>query len=157
MARHLLVDGSNLVHAWPELRALRARSARAARARLADSLGAIHDAEGIRVTLVFDGQGSELTLEEPSGQPTFAVVTSPAGMTADDVIERWVGKSPAPADCVVATNDRAERQTVEALGASSISADDLASWVRRAEDRLRARLEQQRRKTDRRWREPGGA
>jgi predicted RNA-binding protein with PIN domain len=152
LAKHLLVDGSNILHAWPELAALLRRDRDAARSRLAHSLASIHDSEEVRVSLVFDGRGGELVLERPAGLSTFTIAFTPTGMTADDLIEQWVGKSRVPSDCLVATDDRAERQTIEALGASGMSAADLASWVARAEQRMGARLGQARRATDRDWR-----
>jgi uncharacterized protein len=153
LAKHLLVDGTNILHAWPELRALLARDREAARSRLSSALAAIHDAEGMRVTLVFDGRGPELVLDQPSGQPTFTHAITPSGLTADDVIERMVGRSGAPADCLVATDDRAERATVEALGAGSLSAADLAAWTERAAGRLGRKLAAGRRENERRWRD----
>lgn len=154
--RHLLVDGSNVIHAWPELRALAGRDRGAARSALSRALAALHDAEGIRVTLVFDGSGAELSLENPSGQPTFTHAHAPAGMTADDVIEQWVGRSREPAACLVATDDRAERSTVEALGAATLSAADLAAWAERAAGRQRSHLQRRHRENDRKWRGPPG-
>ncbi len=65
---------------------------------------------------------------------TFAHIYTPAGTTADDVIAQLVGQAREPGDCVVATDDRGERQAVEALGAGGISSADLASWIDRAEN-----------------------
>ena len=55
-AKHLLVDGPNILHAWPELRSLLRRDRSAARSQLTGRLAAIHDAEAVRLTLVFDGR-----------------------------------------------------------------------------------------------------
>jgi predicted RNA-binding protein with PIN domain len=150
--RHLLVDGSNVMHAWPELRALLPDRRESARGRLAQAVGVLHDLEGIRVTLVFDGRGAQLSVEQPTGAGTFAQVHTPAGVTADDAIIQLVRQARRPADCVVATDDRGERQAVEALGAAVISADDLAGWVGRAGERQQARLDAGRRENEQRWR-----
>jgi len=138
--KHLLVDGSNLLHAWPELRLLEKRDRDAARSRLSKRLRVLHDFEGFRVTLVFDGKGSEIAVEHPSGQDTFTHIFTPTHLTADDVIEHMVGQSASPAQCWVATDDRAERHTVDAVGGTSLSAGELAEWVVRIEARQQAKL-----------------
>ena len=152
--KQLLVDGSNILHAWPELKAIAKRDRDAARARLSQAVSAIHDEEQIRLTLVFDGRGEEITVEYPGKAKTFVHLYTPTGTTADDVIEQLVGKASDPANCTVATNDRAERQTIETLGAAGISAEDLAAWVERAGQRQRTRLAGLKRDNERAWRKP---
>ena len=152
--RHLLIDGSNLLHAWPELKALVARDKDAARAQLVKAAAGLQEAEALRVSVVFDGRGSELVAEHPSGRSDFTVLHTPAGATADDVIEQLVANSREPGHCLVATDDRAERQTIEALGASGLSSADLAAWVRQSSGRMGARLEDRKRSNDRDWRKP---
>jgi predicted RNA-binding protein with PIN domain len=142
---HLLVDGSNVLHAWPELRGLLPADRDAARSRLSGVLAALHDIEHIRLTIVFDGRGPELTVERPAGGAGFAHIHTPAGTTADEVIIQLVGKSKFPADCIVATDDRGEREAVEALGASVISTADLAGRAGRASQRQAAQVAHQRR------------
>lgn len=150
--KHLLVDGANLVHAWPELRALMKSDREVARSQLTQRLVAIHDAEQTRVTLVFDGRGDELVVERPLGHLTFSVLYTPSSLTADDVIEQLIGRAVDPALCLVATGDQAERQTVEASGAVCVSPMDLASWVERAEARLTATVAGVNRTNARKWR-----
>jgi len=138
--KHLLVDGPNILHAWPQLRKLLRRDRDAARSQLVRRLAAIHDAEGVRVTVVFDGRGSELVFERPSQQETFTVIFTPSKLTADDVIEQLIARSAEPGCCEVATADNAERRTAEGLGASVLTPEDLAAWCGRAEQRLGAQV-----------------
>jgi predicted RNA-binding protein with PIN domain len=152
--QHLLIDGANILHAWPESRALLKRDRSAARSQLAQRVAAIHDGEQVRVTLVFDGRGKELVVERPSGQVTFSILYTPSSLTADDVIEQLVGQAAEPVNCVVATDDQAERQTVAATGAQVISSEDLAAWVRRAETRQSATVTDLRRSNSRHWPKP---
>jgi len=154
--KHLLVDGSNILHAWPELRALLKRDRDAARSRLSQLLSAIHDEEQVRLTLVFDGRGEDLTVEYPGTLKTYAHIYTPTGTTADDVIEQLVGQADDPAKCFVATDDRAERQTIEATGASGVSAKELAAWVERVDQRQRKRLAGLKRDNEQEWRRPEG-
>ena len=152
--KHLLIDGSNILHAWPELRALLKRDRDAARASLSQRVSVLHDSGQLRVTIVFDGRGNDLVIERPSGHPTFTHVYTPTGATADDVIEQLVGNAENASACIVATDDRAERQTVEALGAAGLSSADLAAWIVRAEERQRAQVSGLKRENEREWRRP---
>jgi predicted RNA-binding protein with PIN domain len=150
--KHLLVDGSNVMHAWPELRALLKRHRDLARGKLSQAVSVLHDVEQVRVTLVFDGRGREISVEQPSGHATFALIHTPSGTTADDVIERLVGQAREPGRCLVATDDRAERQVIESLGAAGLSAADLATWIERTGQRQVARLAERRHANEEKWR-----
>lgn len=138
--KHLLVDAANVLHAWPDLRALLKRDRDAARTQLIQRLGAVHDAEALRVTVVIDGRGREIVVEHPSGQSTLTVVYTPSSLTADDVIEQMVGRSADPALCEVATGDQAERNTIEATGAVWVPTADLLARIERAEQRLSSKV-----------------
>lgn len=150
--KHLLVDAANVLHAWPELRALLKRDRDAARSQLTQRLAAIHDAETMRVTLVVDGRGREIVVEHPSGQATLALIYTPSSLTADDVIEQMVGRSADASLCEVATGDQAERATIEALGAVWVPTADLLARVERAERRLGAKVADVNRTNAREWR-----
>jgi predicted RNA-binding protein with PIN domain len=152
--KHLLIDGANIVHAWPELRALLKRDRDAARAGLSRRVSVLHDVEQIRLTIVFDGRGDELVIERPTNQPTLTHLYTPSGTTADDVIEQLVGKAKDASDCLVATDDHAERQTIAALGATGLSSGDLQAWVLRADERQRAQVSGLKRENEREWRRP---
>jgi predicted RNA-binding protein with PIN domain len=154
ITKHLLVDGSNIMHAWPELRSLMPRDRDAARSRLSQSMAALHDAGHLRVTIVFDGRGLEMTVERPSGHATFSHIHTPTGTTADEVIVQLVRKSAEPCHCVVATDDRGERAAVEALGAAILSAADLAAWAGRASLRHSSQIKTNRAQNERKWRNP---
>jgi predicted RNA-binding protein with PIN domain len=152
--KHLLIDGSNILHAWPDLRALLKPARDAARSQLSQRARILHDVEQLRVTIVFDGRGGELVIERPSDHATFTHLYTPTGTTADDVIEQLVGNAPDPSRCLVATDDRAERQTIESLGAAGISSDDLSARIARADERQRAQVSGLKRENEREWRRP---
>jgi predicted RNA-binding protein with PIN domain len=149
--RHLLVDGSNVLHAWWDLREIARTDRDAARAVLLRRIATIHDAEEVRVTIVYDGRGSELSVEHPAGEPTLTVIHSPSGLTADDVIEQMVARTAVPATCLIATDDRAECDTVRAMGAMPLSTADLQAWVARAEARQATAVDEQRARVQRDW------
>lgn len=150
---HLLVDGSNVMHAWPELKTLLRRDRDAARAALVQRLAVLHDGGDMRLTVVFDGRGSEIVTERPGSEASFLVVYTPAGMTADDVIEQWVGRSAEPGSCRVASADRGVITTVSALGAEVVSPEALREWVGATERRSAGRVEWRNENNARVWRE----
>jgi predicted RNA-binding protein with PIN domain len=113
---YLLVDGHSIIFGWPELRALHSRRMASAREALVHTLTAYQDQSGVRVVLVFDGQGARASDDgEPGGIQIFY---APAGRTADDLIERLVAKYAAIHRLTVATSDRLEQQTALAFGAA---------------------------------------
>ena len=142
------------MNAWPELRILLVRDRPAARQELMRRLIPIHDSGDARVTLVFDGRSEKLVIERPFTETTFSVVYTPSSLTADDVIEQMVGNSADPSACIVATNDRAERETVLALKAASLSADELAAWINRASARQTSKVRDLRDANARAWKQP---
>ena len=148
---HLLVDGANILHAWEELRRVALRDVPSARSQLVQQLTCIHDSEQVRLTIVFDGRGKELVVDHPSEHSTLSVIHTPSSLTADDVIEQMVANSAAPASCCVATDDRAERETVLAAGAMTIDANGLRDWVKRVQSVQRNAVQNLRAANHQQW------
>jgi uncharacterized protein len=150
-SRHLLIDAYNVIHQWPETRRELRRGSQFAREMLAAAVRVIHDREHLRVTLVFDGQGTDVTLERPGAQLTFSYLYAPSSMSADDVIERMVGASPDPGSFIVVTQDLPQRRTIEALGGTVLTPRDLQDWVARAERAVAKDLDAHRKMVDKEW------
>ncbi len=149
---HILVDGSNLIHAWADLRSETRRGDKTvARERLVGRLLVLLPVACERLTVVFDGRGADLVVEHPHGPESVAVIYTPAGVTADDVIERLVARAADPATCLVATADQSERSTVEAAGAVWCSPDELAARVERAGEQQERRVAGLARDNGRKW------
>jgi predicted RNA-binding protein with PIN domain len=145
--RHLLVDAFNVIHAWPNLRAvLKEHGPDAARTQLADALRPIHDVEGWRVTIVVDGNGDEIRVERPGKELTFSYVFGPKGLTADGVIEQLVANATLPpeedrrtskkkkgeSEIVVATRDNMLSDATAASGARLMTPPLLRDWAEQA-------------------------
>lgn len=139
--KHLIVDGNNVGRAWGDTGKLWRKDADAARSQVVDRVRIWHDAMAWRVSVVFDGRGSELSVSMPTDESTLIVAYSPSGVTADSVIEQWVSNSREASDCVVVTADRALRDTVSAMGAETIGSRALREWIDRAEDGARRSIE----------------
>ena len=148
----LLVDGANVMHAWPEQRALLPRQRQTARETLIERLQVLHDSGLAEVRVVFDGRGPDVVIESRPGDPPLVVVYTATGQTADDVIEQLVAQAKDPAQCTVVTADRMVRQTIEAAGGARMSPGDLAAWIRQTETQQSAKLTARRRANDSQWR-----
>jgi len=152
--RHLLIDGHNVLHAWEDSRILMQRSAESARSHVISAGMLIHDSEHIRVSIVFDGKGDEIGIEHPGRDSGCSVLYAPASMTADDLIEQMIGASDRPQYYIVATEDRMERETVEALGAECVSPFFLKEWVERCRNRQSTAVKRRSRNQDQGWQNP---
>ncbi len=151
---HLLIDGYNLAHAFPESREALRFGTEAAREQLASMVRIIHDFEGVRTTLVFDGKGDEITIERPSGQLTFSYLYSPSDMTADAVIEQLVRSSSQPQKIIVASGDNMVMQSTGAAGALTIGFRQLADWIDSCRIRQSEKLKRESQNTEKEWRQP---
>ncbi len=129
----LIVDGYNIIHAWPELAPIvRSGNVEEARRRLIAMLGEYAAASGERVTVVFDAHGR--TRDRGAGERIdgITVVFGSSAQTADHVIERRVAIAAQRGEArsvTVATGDRLQRELVMAMGASVIGAEALRMLV----------------------------
>lgn len=139
-AQHLLIDGYNVLHQWPEYRRLMKSGIVAAAERLIEDVRPIHDVDGARVTIVFDGRGNRVQVERPSGQVTFSVLYAPADVTADGLIEQLVARAKSPHDCTVVSRDNLVGESIRASGAVLMTVDWLFDWVSRCQGRMDAQL-----------------
>lgn len=138
MAQYLIVDAHSVIHAWPEMRRLHFRRMELARDALVRALSAYHDLSGVRVVVVFDGQGKRPSQSvEPGGIQIFY---SGGGFTADTVIERLVARYAGVHEITVATDDRLEGDTATGFGATCVSCDLLRLMVLEADAGLEREL-----------------
>ncbi|NNE93295.1 MAG: NYN domain-containing protein [Verrucomicrobiales bacterium] len=140
----LLVDGNNIIHAWPDLLDLHRRQSGLAHEELIRRLTGYRDLTGDRVVVVFDGRGARISNEKQ--EPGLQVMYSSSGKTADDVIERLATKYADKYDITVATDDRAEQDIVISVGGYAISSDTLRDKIERAESEMIRFLEQRRKR-----------
>jgi predicted RNA-binding protein with PIN domain len=135
-ARWIIVDGYSLLHHDPCFAAAGPRARQAARAQLIARLGATGTALAERITVVFDGAGfvGERKVSAPA---PIEVIYANATQTADTVIERLAHAAARPEDVLVVTSDRAERETVDAAGATTLGCTDFLHWLGTEETALR--------------------
>ncbi|GFI62047.1 putative protein YacP [Clostridiales bacterium] len=133
----LLVDGYNIIHAWPELEELTTLSLESARVKLMDILCNYQGVSGDTIILVFDGylvKGNTGTVIEYNN--IFVVYTKEAE-TADHYIEKTVSHLPKEYRVKVATNDGLEQTIIMGKGATRITARELKQIIEQEERNIR--------------------
>ena len=129
---HLIVDGNNAIHAIEELHDTLSRDRQAAREALLKLLQPIHDSEGCRLTVVFDGREGIGSIQKRGNEERFCIVYSSSEQSADGVIERMLLAAKRPEVITVATNDNLIRNCAYEVGAGAVRAEDLPQWADRA-------------------------
>lgn len=136
MDQVLIVDGHSAIFAWPDLRKLHDATTALARGELISMLTRYQDASGIHVVVVFDGKGRQ-TDRTGGKDGDILVLYSRDGETADTVIERIVARKAEKMRITVASNDRAELETVSAFGGDCIGLRTLREMLERADEEHR--------------------
>ena len=134
MKNVLLVDGYNVMGAWPQL--TRGRSLGGARDELIHRLSDYAGFTGQRVILVFDAWQSDATFSSVEHSPALEIVYTASGETADHYIERASAElaEQVAAERVklrVASSDGVEQTVVLGRGALRISSRELIREMQR--------------------------
>ncbi|MGI6065950.1 MAG: NYN domain-containing protein [Bacillota bacterium] len=131
----LIVDGYNIVNAWPELIKLKSESFEHARDKLLDILANYQGLEGCLVVVVFDAHLVKGGIGTRDNYAGVEVIFTQEGETADSCIERLVTLLPEKMSVTVATSDWAQQRLVMGQGALRLSARELLEKVNKAESR----------------------
>jgi predicted RNA-binding protein with PIN domain len=139
----VIVDGYNVIHAWPELkRLLTGASLEAARERLIERLSVFGMVAGADVTVVFDAHHSAARMNSEQTVDGVRVVFTRKGHSADHIIERMAYEASQAGDVItVATSDRFQRDLVRGMGGAVISALELERRVIEAESEMGRRVQ----------------
>ena len=133
MKEYLIVDGYNIIGAWPELQALKEENLEYARARLIEILSA-HAALSKRIVIVvFDAYQVKKNSGSREMIQGIEVIYTKENVTADMAIERLTAQIPKHQKVFVATSDRLQQETIWGKGAFRISAMELKREVEQAE------------------------
>jgi len=131
MSEYIIVDGYNVVHAWPELAELKEESMEHARDRLIHILADYAGLSGDRVMIVFDAhqvRGGGSRCEEVNGVQVFYTREDE---TADAMIERLVGEMPRDGYTRVVTSDWDEQRIILGRGAYRMTPGELRQRVQK--------------------------
>ncbi len=133
----LVVDGYNVIHAWPALKALMNESLEAARDKLVDRLAVYSQVSGAEVTVVFDAHRTIAMANAEEWNQGVRVIYTRKGHSADHAIERIAYATQGDGDpLTVATSDRFQRDLVRGVGGAVISALELERRVIEAEKEM---------------------
>ena len=136
----LIVNGYNVINAWPELIAIR-DNLEYARDKLVDILSEYGAYKKFRTIIVFD---AHMTTEKSSSQSqtgALAVIYTKEGETADSYIEKMVYDLVRHKKRIyVVTSDRAEQMFILGAGAYRISARELKNDVAAVKKEIAASL-----------------
>jgi predicted RNA-binding protein with PIN domain len=138
----LIVDGYNVIHAWPTLKRLLGVSLEAARDKLVERLSVFGLVTETDVTVVFDAHHSSAMANAEENVEGVHVVFTRKGHSADHVIERLAyDATGAGVNLTVATSDRFQSDMVRGMGGAVISAPELERQVIAAEAELGRRVQ----------------
>ena len=141
---YLLVDGYNIIFAWPELKELADADVRAAQTKLMDILSNYQGYKKCTLILVFDAYKVEGHQEEVLTYHNIHVVYTKEAETADQYIEKTVHKIGRQHQVTVATSDGLEQIIIMGQGASRISARGLKEEIEETRKQLRQEWHQHR-------------
>ena len=149
----LIVDGYNVIHAWPQLkRTLNQRGLEEARRALVHLLSEYAAQTSAAVTVVFDAHGRVETGDPAQVVDGVTVRYGTKTASADHVIERLASEAARRGDAgnvIVATGDSLQRALVGAMGVSTMSARGLEAEVSRFANEVSAATRRRREEGDR--------
>ena len=149
---HVIVDGYNVIHQWPWLKAiLQERGYEAACERLLQKVRVLHDLRGLQLTLVFDGQGDRVSITHPGNEGSLSCVFSPSDESADTLIEHMVCRAKDPRSMTVVTRDHMLAESIGSAGAMVLSPKGLEEWLEGMNHHQSGQLHRQRKTLDEHW------
>jgi len=141
--QRLIVDGYNVIHAWPSLkRLLSSASLEAARDELIKRLSVLGMISGEELTVVFDAHHSKAMSNSEEKVDGVRVIFTRKGHSADHSIERLAYQASQTGDVItVATSDRFQRDLVRGMGGAVITAAELERRVDEADREMTRRVQ----------------
>lgn len=132
-----LIDGYNVINAWPQLIALRDNLGHA-RDKLIDMIAGYGAYQDLEVIIVFDAHSSVGVLQQQEITGDLTVIYTDAGETADSYIEKAAYTLVRERRRVfVVTSDWVEQMVILGAGAYRISSRELLEDVKRVERIIR--------------------
>jgi predicted RNA-binding protein with PIN domain len=133
---YLIVDGYNIIGAWPELRVLKTSDFAKARDLLIENMAEYQGSTGYQVIVVFDAHLSPGT-EKKTKNHRVEVIFTRENETADERIERLVGELKSlDTRIYVATSDSTEQWQIFGKGALRKSARELKNEMDEIEKQI---------------------
>lgn len=131
---YLLVDGYNIIFAWPELKEIAQENMDAARIKLLEALSNYQGIRKCKIIVVFDAYRVKGNREKLLTYNNIYIVYTKEAQTADHYIERFVHDHHRKYRIIVATSDTLEQIIIMGKGARLLSANELKEEVKRANE-----------------------
>lgn len=142
MEELLIVDGYNMIGAWPKLVDLKKKELGRARDQLLEILSEYHVYSGMKVLVVFDAHQVP-GMGKKTKQYKVEIYYTKENETADEMIERLVKKWRSnKVRITVATSDYTEQRISFGYGALRKSARELLDDIENAKKSIRKKAEQ---------------
>jgi predicted RNA-binding protein with PIN domain len=138
----LIVDGYNIINAWPNLEEIKKHDLESAREKLIEILADYAAQMGITPIVVFDAHQVEKNYGASYNINGVEVVFTREGETADHYIEKLAHLLGHEENLKVATSDWIEQQIVLGRGATRISARELYNEISSMVEKRRKKLMQ---------------
>ncbi|MDD3706581.1 MAG: NYN domain-containing protein, partial [Clostridiaceae bacterium] len=133
---YLLVDGYNIIYAWPELKELADENIDSARMELLDSLSKYQWVRRCQIIVVFDAYRVHGHREEMTDYHNIHLVYTKEAQTADQYIEKFAHDNQKKYNIAVATSDGLQQIIVRGAGCSLLSARELKVEIEEANRRI---------------------
>ncbi len=147
---YLLVDGYNIIHAWPELKEHVDENMDGARTKLLDTLSNYQGIRKCHIIVVFDAYRVKGHFEEVIDYHNIHVVFTKEAQTADSYIERFAHENQKKYNITVATSDGLQQLIIRGAGSALFSARELKIEIEGANERINQEY-QDIRETDRNY------
>lgn len=142
MKEFLIVDGYNIIYAWPEFEKFKESGLEHARSKLVSILANYSPLSGQKILVVFDAHQVKNSAERTEIIDGVEVIYTQQGETADALIERLVGNLTNMGTVYVATSDWAEQGIIFGRGAYRLTPGELRMQVNRTKRESEERYEQ---------------
>ena len=139
---YLLVDGYNIIFAWPELQALADENMDGARIKLLDIMSNYQGIRRCHIIVVFDAYRVQEHREEIMEYHNIHMVYTKEAQTADQYIEKFAHENSKKNQIVVATSDGLQQIIVRGAGCLLLSARELKLEIEQANERMKEEYEQ---------------
>lgn len=134
---YLLVDGYNIIFAWPELQILAEDNMDAARLKLMDILSNYQAIRQCKVITVFDAYRVQGHAEEIINYHNIYMVYTKEAQTADQYIERFAHDNKNKFKIIVATSDGLQQIIIRGAGSELLSARELKEEIERVNEKMK--------------------
>ncbi len=142
MKEHLLIDGYNVINAWPQLREISREDLEGARRQLIEMMAEYQAYKDLKVTIVFDAHLVKYSMEKIEHQMGVTVVFTKEKETADGYIEKKIIELSKRNRVQVVTNDWLEQQMILGSGATRISVRELLLDYERIKEKITKKTEE---------------